>query len=211
MLALVLKDLYMLQKQFKLIGVMLAFFMFMAFVLDNGIFLITLILIFATLQVTTAFTFDEMSDWDKFAGTLPVSKKQIVQSRYVLGVVLSVGGLLIVTPIMIVSNVITFNLPIYQVGAILTVVISFALVIIAILLPLYIKFGSQKARIIMFVLFFTPTILGGTMAGAFESVKADLPPVDTLALYSYGLPILALCIVYISFKISVRWYEKKQF
>ncbi|MEK4228783.1 ABC-2 transporter permease [Solibacillus sp. FSL H8-0538] len=211
MQALLLKDILMLQKQIKMMLWLLLIISIAAFIFEQGVMLISVALIFGTLQVTTVFVFDESCQWDKFAGSLPVNKKDIVQSRYVLGFVLTIGSLLIVTPILFIVNLFTMQLPFHYVVALLAVSLFGALFMLAILLPINIKFGSQKGRLITTCVFLLPTFTASFITGFVEGKENLFPPFETLVVMSYALPFIAFIIVLFSYQLSVVLYRKKQF
>lgn len=72
MKALLIKDIYMLQKQLKTLVILTLFFVFLSFAFNQGLFLISMALVMGTLQVTTAFTLEEMCNWNRFARSLPI-------------------------------------------------------------------------------------------------------------------------------------------
>lgn len=83
---LVKKDLITLKKQklSTIVSLLIPLILFLIFWQGTGALLLG-ILAFPILAVFTPFTFralDEQSKWDKYAISLPVSKKQIVASRY---------------------------------------------------------------------------------------------------------------------------------
>lgn len=90
MTGLMLKDLYVLKKSglFMLVTVLL--FMLM----PSGL-LKVLAVIYAAMMITNVIGFDERARWDRVAAAMPCGRKQVVLSRYVLGllIVLVVAGL----------------------------------------------------------------------------------------------------------------------
>lgn len=66
--------------------------------------IIVMALIYSALQVSTTFSFEEMSQWNKFVNTLPIERKTIVQSKFILGILLTIATLIILSPIVYFSS-----------------------------------------------------------------------------------------------------------
>ena len=111
-----------------------------------------MITVIFTMMILNTFAYDEMSKWDYYALSLPVTKKQLVLSKYLLTVIFAFAGTWLSSMVSLVThrwNAESFT-GLYALG-------STALMLAAILLPLLYKLGTQKARIWMFILFLTPT------------------------------------------------------
>lgn len=205
MVALLMKDIYMLSKQLKIFLVFLIIFSVFSIIGDFGIVLLLFALMFGSLQLSSVFTFDEMCGWDQFANTLPFNRKTIVLSKYILGCISTFGAVLILAPIAFLSSEFS-NIPTKYIGFIFALIFTVGMLYISIVIPFYIKFGSQKGRIIIFAIIFIPTFSWQFISNNIQ--KIDL---DFLIHYSYILPIISLVIVFISYILSVKWYEQKEF
>ncbi len=209
MKALLIKDLYMLQKQLKSIVMLTLLFVFISFVLNQGLFLISMALVMGTLQVTTAFTFEEMCNWNRFARSLPIKKQTLIASKYILSLALTAGMIVLVTPILFLVNNGDAVIPTNELFALIAVSLTLGLIITAFIIPIYIHFGATKGRIILFaatfILFFS--------LGMFKDI-VQFPTIETwnkLLTASYYAPLFALMLLLLSFIISIKLYNKKQF
>lgn len=205
MLALLMKDIYMLSKQLKFFILLIVIFSALSIVNDLGLVLILFALIFGSLQLSSAFTLDEMCGWDRYVNTFPFKRKTIVQSKYVLGLISTFGAVLILLPITLLSSEFS-TLPSEYIRFIVALIVTFGILYISIVIPFYIKFGSQKGRIIIFAIVFIPTFSSGFISTYLQKVG-----INTLIDYSYIAPIVSLLIAFISYIISVKWYEQKEF
>ena len=93
MAGLILKDLMTIQRQLKTQAFVLIFFLFISIFMQQALMLFTIIIFIVTFQTITALTYDEQSSWDKYANTLPISKGDIVLSKYILSILLMLLGL----------------------------------------------------------------------------------------------------------------------
>ncbi len=93
MKGLILKDLLNLRKQARIILLFVGFYFVLGMINQSGdSFGGVVALLFAMLAVT-AMAYDERAGWDKYALTMPVSRRDLVVSKYLLGVLLSLAGL----------------------------------------------------------------------------------------------------------------------
>ncbi len=95
MKGLILKDLLNLRKQARIILLFVGFYFVLGVINQSGdSFGGVVALLFAMLAVT-AMAYDERAGWDKYALTMPVSRRDLVVSKYLLGVLLSLAGLVL--------------------------------------------------------------------------------------------------------------------
>lgn len=84
MRGLILKDLYNLRKDGKMVLLISSLFIVIIFTLGNmDLFLSTIMLMFSATSITT-FVCDNQSGWDTYVTSLPVPRRKVVMSKYVL-------------------------------------------------------------------------------------------------------------------------------
>lgn len=131
---------------------------------------------------------------------LPCTRRQIVQERY-LSILLSLLPSLLLSVACVLAGG-SLLIPVFQIAACLT--------ILAVLLPLVLRFGPVKARlftILTVALFFgsSGAIVGGVMG-------TDLKPIEsTLSAVSWATLGGSLILLGISYLISLRIYEKREY
>lgn len=211
MKALLLKDFYTIKKQLEWILFILLFFTVITFISGDGMILLTLGVVFATVQVSSLFTYDEMSRWDQFVNTLPVKREDIILSKYLLTVFLTIGIIVVISAIIAIQNKINPQFTLKEAAAVLCVVIFLTTLFSSITLPLYVKFGSQKGRIALYVVIFLPIASIGFISYWFENFVSHFPSMDTLFSFAYYLPIISFLLLIISYLISVNFYKNKEF
>ncbi|MEO4053472.1 ABC-2 transporter permease [Solibacillus sp. CAU 1738] len=209
MQALLIKDFYMLRKQLKSFVLLILFFTFLSFLLDQGLFLISMALIVGTLQVTTAFTFEEMCHWDRYAGALPITKKMIIGSKYALSLALTGGSIIFISPVLFLVNLGHNTLTLQEIFAIVAVAMTVGLVITSVIIPVYIKYGSTKGRSILFAITFFPAFGIGMFTNSSQMPSAET--LNKIMTVTYFAPLIALFLLAISYLISVKLYSRKQF
>lgn len=208
MVGLILKDLMTIQRQMKAQAFVLVFLLVMAIFMQQSSMLLAIIVFIVTIQAITALSYDEQSKWDKYANTLPISKADIVFSKYILSVMLMIIGLVMALPIIFFINFFTNNEITSEFFLTFNLIVTLALCSLAVLLPIYIKFGSIKGRIVLIALCFIP----GFLTGMFKEYIPDMPQTFLyLKQYVYLTPFGGLLLLCLSSLVSTAIYKRKEF
>ena len=113
----------------------------------------------ASMLITLANS-DEQWKWGKYAVALPISKRQIVSSRYAFGGIAAIIGLCVA---LVVNTISYFCFPAYQFGFYLFLLIaSFCMVLLflAFILPSNYWLGVNAGFAVMFILIILLVVLG---------------------------------------------------
>lgn len=212
MKGLIIKDILNLKKQIKTVFFIILIYAGFSLTSSNDYsnmqssFISGIIILLSITVSISSFSYDEYSKWDKYAASLPVSRKNIVLSKYILSILFLLAGfivsLLYTIIIMLTGNTVNILETILSI----CIMISIAILIISILLPSVYKFGVEKARILMFAIYFTPTIII-VLLSRFNLVTLSE---NQLMLIFKLLPVFAIVILIISFLISCKIFEKKE-
>jgi len=209
-IGLVLKDLLVLRKTAKLYIAMLSFYLVLALA---GVFshamLTGFVALFTMMLPISSFAYDELARWDKYAAALPVRRRGIVGSKYLLALLLgAIAGALI-----LISSGLFWLLKDTAPGEVLLTglaCVAAGLLMNSILLPLLFKFGAEKGRLLTMAVLAVIFLLGfggGKLLGYHEF--PEMPPcLKTLfPLILAGVLILAL---FVSYQVSLGIYRKKE-
>ncbi|WP_373486195.1 ABC-2 transporter permease [Acetobacterium malicum] len=206
MKGLILKDLLNLKSTFKMLGVMMLFFAVVFIPQGNGFIFGMIILMFAMMVVTT-ISYDDLAKWDAYALTMPVTRKEMVLSKYLVMTILNTLGAVLSLIVGIVGSVImrqSFDLEILAIiGSIYLVAFIFGSVII----PLIYKFGTEKARLMLFLCALLPTALILLV----EQFNVPLPIIGNPWIYLFLLIGFSVAGVILSYLISLKIYSQKEF
>lgn len=187
---------------------MLIFFLFISIFMQQGLILFTIIIFIVTFQAITALTYDEQSNWDKYANTLPISKGDIILSKYILSILLMLFGLILALPIVFIIHRFTNNWSSAEFFLTFNLLVTLAFCMLALLLPIYIKFGSIKGRMFLIALCFIP----GPFIGLFKEYFPDITlTLSNLKQYMFLAPFAGLLILWLSSLISTAIYQRKEF
>lgn len=206
MKGLILKDIYNLRKNLKTITVMILLYFILAFVMDNSSFLSGIIVLLFSMMAITSFSYDDLAKWDKYALSLPISRKELVMSKYMLAIILSLFGSLI-------SAIFTFLIEYFKksydsLELLLIVYLLFLISILftSILIPLIFKFGVEKSRLMIIGVFAVPS----GVIFALSKVGVRMPQMSTLEFLLKLSPLFLVLIFVLSYIISYKIYNKKE-
>lgn len=207
MKGLILKDIYALRKQGKILLLLLVFYFFYSIMTKNVSMLSAMVAMLCAITPITTLSYDELCKWDRYALSMPVSRKMIVLSKYIFGMLLVLIGMIIVAPIS--AGIVTYTgeMNIKTALLILLAISGIGIVFFSLIMPLLFKFGVEKGRMLMFLIFFIP------MAGVYvvKTLKLQIPSTQTLSLLARLSPFFVLAIFVVSVLLSIRIYEKKEF
>lgn len=182
-------------------------------------FVISYVTIIFFMFVLTSISYDEMDHSISFLFTLPISRKTYVREKYIFSLICGMIGLVFSTAVcMVVGAVKNVNLieP-DMIPAALGIYLTL-LFIVALMLPIQLKFGGDNGRIALFIVFgviFVAIIIGSKILEHFNIHEADIIKFLDLLLSSNtalaipGFILLVLAALGISYKISVKIMEHK--
>lgn len=217
---LIIKDLLQLKSYKKTLIIFVLIFILTGIAQENikgvgSMIAIMLTLGFGMFSIAT-FNYDEQSKADRYILTLPLTKKEIVLSKYILVIGSTVIGAILGT---IASFVIVFaiskELPNIQdmiflaLGGILGVG-----VIESIQIPCIYKWGAEKGRIQLFIVAAVVALLAGGIFFIGEKMNINLSMKHIIKIINIFLPFIlilaTIVIYYISYKVAYRMYNKKE-
>lgn len=195
------------KENLKLIIIMLVVFFIMAL---QGQFNISFIPSFIIVMLfMSTFSYDEYNNWNAYAITLPGGRKNIVKSKFVAGLFLTLLSIIITVVLNCLVSVINSNLKFDDFVSTLLGSVSAIALIQAIMYPFIFKYGMEKGRIILFVLSFA--IVGIIVLFS----KVINIPLDIISFFNNYwfiiVPTILTISLFISYKISEKIYLKKEF
>lgn len=207
MKGLLLKDLLTLKKQGKLMLVLVAFYAVYSYATKNTSMLGTMLAVICTMLPITTLSYDEYNKWDKYALSMPINRKTIVISKYLVGILLNVTATIIIAVINLILIPYIENADIVETLLILLGTCMATILILAILMPLIFRFGVEKARLMLMAIFAAPLMI--TML--LKQMNIPAPDEGMLKMLAYASPVIVLCLLLISINISIGIYSKKEF
>lgn len=215
MSGLLLKELMILKKGWKPYAFLIAFYAVFSFT-GNPTFFSGMMALILLMIPLSSFSADELARWDAFAAALPGGRRAVVRAKYQF-LFLAFGGAFVLS--CLVNLVISFavreeNGTFPELVAAALACTAVCLLIDCIFFPLLFKYGSQKSRILLAVLFAAVFAVFGMGAVIFSFSGSS--PLDLLTGASpfavgAGAVVLLAAAVVISYRVSSRIYDKKEF
>jgi len=202
MKGLILKDLYTLRQQGKIYLVMVALFASVAFFSKDSSVFIGVVCMLVTMLPVTALSYDERAGWDKYALSMPLRRQDIVLGKYALGGIAAAVGFIVAFLFTLITG--------KGAGESAFMAFAFSLLsifLLSVLMPVFIKFGVEKGRMIMMAILFIPV---GLILLA-NALKLPLPDENQLEPLKYIIPVVVVAGVFISYRMARKIYEKKEF
>jgi hypothetical protein len=204
MKALLKKDMLVLGRQMRLFLLMIAIFAVLP-----GANMSIFAIVYCGMLPYVAMAYDERSKWTQLAAMMPYTPGDIVLSKYALGW-LSIGT---ATAISVAAHLIlghilpsAYSLTLSEVLPSLCI----GFIMMAVTLPLMFRFGVEKGRV-LFIFLIVALVCGGV--GVVQGVVGPNGeiPASLNALFSLGIPALAMILTAISIPLSIVLYNQHKY
>ena len=200
MKALLLKDWYVLRKQ-----VWSYLLIVLVWGLIPSLTLNLLAVVYGAMIPYTAMAYDQRSRWDRFTRMLPYSDQAAVMSRYVLGWIFILASAAIV---MLSQGILSqLSIPSAFFSAlplrILFVALCIGCLLLALNIPMMLRFGTEKARLVSALTMFLVFASAGALSGL-----ADAESTAPVMLALPVLAVLAIIATAVSIPLSLKFYRE---
>ena len=215
MKGLLLMDFKFLKRQRKfllIVGLLVLVFLFNKDMSSFGVSYATML--FGIFAINSIY-YDEANNGNAFLFTLPFSRKEYVFSKYLFGMIMGGGAWLLSSLIGIgYLSMANTGINIAEWFAINAVSLILLLVMLSFMFPIQFKFGMEKSRLVMIILFVLVFMLINFFAGEDQVDRLNegmvfLERINPAVLFG-GALVAVLAFTGISFVISVGIIEKKQ-
>ena len=207
MRGLLLKDWYLIRKYAWSLYLMDVFFILLSLFAMDSVFIFIYPYMFAGIIPMTLYSYDEREKWKGYCAALPVSRKQYVSGKYIMGL-LSIAAVLVLS--LVVHTAVYMAVPGRTVDylldflSMLPVCAAIGFLTPSLSLPLMFRFGAEKARIAYII------VLAGiaSISSVFLGARWNIPPAVSLPpILAYAAaPVLYL----LSWVLSMAIYEKRE-
>lgn len=170
--------------------------------------------IFSSMMVNTTFSFDDAADWNKYAMVFPITKKELVLSKYIVLFIFTLLGATVGFGIGFIGGLITSRITLTNFSYLQTMLeallvgIGSGLVIGSTAIPLLFKYGSEQARILMVSSVAIPGIIVYVAYKISIIFDITLPGV-VFNMLKLIAPLFVLVFIYVMFSVSYRVFIKK--
>ncbi|WP_195938946.1 ABC-2 transporter permease [Romboutsia sp. 1001713B170131_170501_G6] len=191
---------------FKQVGLILVVWVVMSLFENSFIGMLGGIITIAV--VGQLMSYEDMSTIDNIIGTIPVKRKEYVISKYIVGIISMLTTIIVV---IIIYNLIDIDITL---DLLLTTSILSSTIIISTIIPLIMKFGIVKGRLMMFAVTFFVIFCSMSLADILQEPPRFLE--STIYYINNTNPLVISSIVstlaiLISMLICIKMYDKKEF
>ncbi len=210
MLGLIQKDLLMVRGNLKTILIIFVVYALMA-MNGNGDFSFIPAFISVMIMIST-FSYDEYNKSDAYIATLPEGRAMAVKAKYAATLLIAVLSVLITFVVSCLIGGIQKQLDMEYILSTTLGCVSGVLLVQAVLYPIIYKFGVEKGRIGMFVLVFGIVGIGSLFlkSGLSISIPAEVGQFFE-QFWMVVIPLILLFVLWISYRVSKRFYVQKEF
>ena len=211
MKGLLLKDFCILKKQIKLMVVFVIFYAIWAVAAKMPTMMGTMVILLSIMMPISSMSYDEAGQWYRYAFSLPIPRRTLVLSKYVLGFLVSLGGLVVSA----IGNIIILALTNGEnaLESWLTIIgfLELGVIFLSIIIPILFKYGVEKGRLFIVVIAVIPSLLVALLGSTLKTSGTLMPSAELLQAILCSSPLFTLAIFLISFRISVGICRKKEY
>ena len=159
--------------------------------------------VFLGIMPAYLLSYDHASGWTEYSFALPLSKELQVAEKYLVGLLCAAAAVVIGGLFITVISLRTGTTPDKDALSLLAGSVCAILLINGIMLPLYYRFGAEKARMLYMLMF---AGMGAALGGG--TVLMDAVPEPDAAIAIVGVLAAVLVLYALSWRVSVAWYGK---
>ena len=210
MLGLIKKDFLLIKANLKSMIIIFVIYIMLAF---QGTFDVTFIIpLIGIMLFISTFSYDDFNNWNSYAVTLPDGRKNVVRAKYIASIILTIILAAVALVIGIgISYTKTNSINLNEIISSLMGTMLSSVIIISLLYPIVFKFGATNGRIILFAVVFGIAGIGALIA-QFVDMTSIINMINRLDSYSLiAIPIISVILIGISYLISNKIYQNKEF
>ncbi len=217
MKGLLIKDfkLMKMQKNFFIMIVVISFVV--SLLTEDVTFMLGFISFITSLFTISTISYDEFDNGNAFLFTLPIDRKKYAAEKYVFGMLLGVCSLFLAIILAVILNLIEKSDTISNILISAVMLLPFVFLLVSIMIPFQLKFGSEKGRIAISAalgIVFAISFILGELAAILGINIAEV--INRISLLGAGglfivIFIISMIVVLFSMKISISVMNKKEF
>lgn len=211
MKGLLLKDFCILKKQIKLMVVFVIFYAIWAVAAKMPTMMGTMVILLSIMMPISSMSYDEAGQWYRYAFSLPIPRRTLVLSKYVLGFLVSLGGLVVSAIGNIIILALTNGENALESWLAIIGFLELGVIFLSIIIPILFKYGVEKGRLFIVVIAVIPSLLVALLGSTLKTSGTLMPSAELLQAILYSSPLFTLAIFLISFRISVGICRKKEY
>ena len=160
----------------------------------------------STIAVYNSITSDASSKWNKNVITMPVSRDQIIGTKYILYILLSAAGIIVVLAALGILSLLGAAVTVYALLFNTSIGVSVALLAGGISLPCVYFFDPEKSQIVFLVSFIASSWI---ITALVLLINLFMPVKDNTLLAFYIVLAISFTWFVVSYKIAAVLYRKR--
>ena len=160
----------------------------------------------STIAVYNSITSDASSKWNKNVITMPVSRDQIIGTKYILYILLSAAGIIVVLAALGILSMMGAAVTVYALLFNTSIGVSAALLAGGISLPCVYFFDPEKSQIVFLISFIASS---GIITALVLLINLFMPVKDNTLLAFYIVLAISFAWFVVSYKIASVLYRKR--
>lgn len=215
MKSLIVKDLYNIGHNLKSMFFILLVFAFIFIPSSGPESYIFVSGILCSMMLVTTFTFDDTAHWTSYAMVTPITKKDLVISKFIVLLIFCTIGVLVGFIISLFGGIITQKISLNIDAIIQLFCISLIGLIISDIfgsmsIPLVFKFGAERGRMLLLISFVAPVGICFLIYQIMTALSIPITKNFIFCILSLS-PLIAVFWNYIMYVISYKIFEKQEF
>lgn len=183
----------------------------------SGTFAVVYFTLLAGIMASGTLSYDEFDNGLEFLMTLPIDRKTYVREKFLFSTAASAAAWCISLVLFLVSEIARGGkVEVLEKLPVLFIVLPTMATFATIILPLQLKFGTEKGRVFLYVLFGGLALLFATVKNLFlpssEGAMTVINNLQGMPMWSVMIVIIAFCVLveFISYICSVRIMQNKE-
>ncbi len=152
----------------------------------------------------TLLSLDERDKWLEYCCALPVSRRQVVTGKYLISFLVLLGMLVFMGLALVLRMAVTDTWNLDTMLLLLSVLLAAGLVMPGVMLPMMLKFGVEKGRLV----YLACVGIMAAVVGALSGLEVKLN--TSVSMLPLILTVVAGVIYGISWLVSVKLYERRE-
>lgn len=195
---LLLKEWFILKRKSETTLFIVAFFTVFAG-MQGGFLYTAMCTIMLVMLTLTSFAYDQSDGWEAYVSALPVSRKVVVQSKYLFGfLMILISILLVVVSSLVFRRAVSFGTIQLQ--------LFLGVLFLSLNYPLIVKLGFEKSRVWYMGITVVVVGVGSVLSSVLGESSLEKTPLAKL-----GVWVVAGILLILSYVTSMKMMERKQF
>lgn len=217
MRGLLVKDFKLMKMQKNYFVMIIAIAFIVSLCSKNSTFMLGFITYITSMFTISTISYDEFDNGNAFLFTLPISRKRYALEKYVFGILLGAGSLVFAAILSAILGAVRGDATLHDVLLITCVIFPFVLLLLAIMIPFQLKFGSEKGRIAIAlalgIVFGISVVIGKFIGMLGIDIVVVINHISTIGVGGIvlGMMLFSAVLVLLSMKISISIMNKKEF